>query len=150
MPRSTTGRKTCRLPPDCVIRAAQTRNSPACPMASWLPMGYGLMLDSVIDPLHEPVLASAVVIELAQQRVVQHDLPVLAEGRPVPPRRLYLPVGDRVDQPCERTGDRLRRSAWSERDIDRGGRGEKPRHAGFGCPTTSPKRSCSPPRAAGT
>src|SRR5467141_1743618 len=40
---------------------------------------------SVINPLHEPLIASDVVIELAQQCVVEHDLPVLADDRPVPP-----------------------------------------------------------------
>src|SRR5258708_11537559 len=38
-PGSSSGRKTCRPPPDCVISAAHTRNSPACPIGSWLPWG---------------------------------------------------------------------------------------------------------------
>src|SRR3989454_5534722 len=97
---------------------------------------------SVIDPLHEPLVASDVVIELAQQCVVEHDLPVLADDRLVPPRGFDLPTGDRVDRPAERARDGLWRAARPEGDVDRGRRGDELRHAGFGFQTTSsPKRS---------
>src|SRR5439155_14777882 len=114
IPRSSSGRKTWRPPPDCVIMAAQTRNSPACPTASVRVGGQCARSGTghkrsdralVIDTLHEPVVASDVVIELAQEVAVEHDLPVLADHGFGPPRRLDLPAGDGVDRAVEHTGD---------------------------------------------
>src|SRR5438552_12891413 len=88
IPRSSSGRKTWRPPPDCVTMAAQTRNSPACPTASvrvggqCARSGTGRKRSDralVIDTLHEPIVARDVVIELAQEVAVEHDLPVLAD-----------------------------------------------------------------------
>src|SRR2546427_11320670 len=95
---------------------------------------------SVIDPLHEPLIASDVVVELAQHGVVEHGLPVLADDRLVPPRGLDLPAGDRVDRPGERTRDGLGCAAWAKSDVDGGGGGGESGHAGPGCQARSPKR----------
>src|SRR6267378_887739 len=75
---------------------------------------------SVIDTLHEPLIVGDVVVELTQQGVVEHSLPVLANDGLVPPRRLDLPAGDRVDRAGERSRDGLGRTAGAEDDIDRG------------------------------
>src|SRR5438067_12808182 len=77
---------------------------------------------SVIHPLQEPFVRREVVVELAQQVVVQHGLPVLADDRPVPPRRFDLPAGNGFDRPGEGAHDGVWRAAGAEHDIDRGGR----------------------------
>src|ERR1700736_4008214 len=75
---------------------------------------------SVIDPLHEPLIAVEVVIQLAKQLATHQHLPVLANDRPVPPLGLDLPPRDRVDGAVQRTGDECRRAVGGERELDRG------------------------------
>src|SRR2546428_13394635 len=96
---------------------------------------------SVIDPLYEPLIASDVVVELAQHGVVEHGLPVLADDRPVPPRGFDLPARDRVDRPGERTRDGLGRAARAKGDVDRGGWGGESGQSNSGGRTTSPHRA---------
>src|SRR5438309_8012474 len=93
---------------------------------------------SIVDPLEKPFVGREVEVQLAQQVVVEHGLPVLADDRPVPPRRLDLPADDRIDRPGEGARDGNRRAAVVERDIDQDRWFQQPRHLAA---TPKPSRS---------
>src|ERR1700737_1135695 len=57
---------------------------------------------SVIDPLHEPLIAVEVVVQLAKHLAAPPHLPVLANNRSVPPLGLALPTRDGVDGAVQR------------------------------------------------
>ena len=59
--------------------------------------GVIFLVNSVIDPLQEPLVFAEVVVQLAKNRAVEERLPVLANDELVPPLRLDLPTSDRVD-----------------------------------------------------
>src|SRR6266851_5274933 len=84
---------------------------------------------SVIDPLHEPLVAAEVVEQLAQQRAVEKRFPVFAHDRLLPPFGLDLPPRDRVDRTRPHPSDEGGGAVGVQRDCDWGGRREQARHA---------------------
>src|ERR1700730_654542 len=75
---------------------------------------------SVIDPLHEPLIAVEVVVQLAEQVAAHQHLPVLADDRPVPPLGLDLPPRNGVDGAVQRTRDERGRAVRGQRELDSG------------------------------
>src|SRR5258708_14731033 len=104
---------------------ARARCHPAPVLTKWLPR-HGRL--SVIDPLHEPLVAAEVVEQLAQQRAVEKRLPVFAYERLLPPLGFDLPACDRVDRarPCSR--DEGRRAVGIQCDSPGGVGAEEAGH----------------------
>src|ERR1700680_3299496 len=81
----------------CAIGAARRCSVPKPGQRGRTRTWWHCLSDSVIDSLYEPLVAAEVVVQLAEQGVVEHRLPVLTDDGLVPPFGLYLPARDRVD-----------------------------------------------------